>query len=51
MRPVSLVPLLTAATAAQSTAGPYGQCGGIGYSGPTLCGAGYGCTTYKSVKT
>ncbi|KAJ9134115.1 4-O-methyl-glucuronoyl methylesterase [Pleurostoma richardsiae] len=32
---------------AQSTAVPYGQCGGIGYSGPTSCGSPYTCTSYN----
>lgn len=39
--------MLIASVAAQTTAGPYGQCGGIGYSGPSACGAGYTCTSYN----
>ncbi|KAK3334187.1 hypothetical protein B0T19DRAFT_148049 [Cercophora scortea] len=47
MRSVSAIPFLVAAVTAQSTAGPYGQCGGTGYTGPSACGSGYGCTTYN----
>ncbi|KAK4097262.1 carbohydrate-binding module family 1 protein [Parathielavia hyrcaniae] len=47
MRPHASLPLFAAAATAQATAGPYGQCGGIGYSGPSACGSGYGCTTYN----
>merc|ERR1711965_1236746 len=36
--PPSPPPSLTCPTA------PYGQCGGNGYTGPTCCPAGFGCT-------
>jgi hypothetical protein len=45
---VSLLPLLAATVAAQQAAAtPYGQCGGVGFVGPTGCGTGYYCTVYK----
>ncbi|KAK3935632.1 carbohydrate-binding module family 1 protein [Diplogelasinospora grovesii] len=47
LRVIGAIPFIASAAAAQATAGPYGQCGGIGYSGPTACGSGYFCTTYN----
>lgn len=52
MRITSAVPLLGAAATsvvAQSQAGPYGQCGGVGWTGPVACQTGYYCYEYKSV--
>ncbi|KAL1867825.1 hypothetical protein VTK73DRAFT_3967 [Phialemonium thermophilum] len=45
--PALSVPLVAITVIAQGTVAPWGQCGGIGYSGPSACGAGYGCTSYK----
>ncbi|KAK3367690.1 hypothetical protein B0H63DRAFT_535732 [Podospora didyma] len=49
--PTSLVTVVaptTTTSASLGTATPYGQCGGWStYTGPTLCGAGYSCTTLK----
>ncbi|EAU83902.1 hypothetical protein CC1G_10307 [Coprinopsis cinerea okayama7 len=38
------VTLCAALVNGQATAGPYGQCGGQGWSGPTECTSGYTCT-------
>ncbi|KAG8830086.1 hypothetical protein FRC18_008680 [Serendipita sp. 400] len=35
---------LVSGTAAQSAAGPWGQCGGNGWTGPTTCQSGWVCT-------
>ncbi|KAG8753504.1 hypothetical protein FRC14_005973, partial [Serendipita sp. 396] len=35
---------LVSGAAAQSTAGPWGQCGGNGWTGPTTCQSGWVCT-------
>ncbi|KAK3339917.1 hypothetical protein B0T25DRAFT_574794 [Lasiosphaeria hispida] len=48
MRAVSPLPVFAAAAAVQATAGAYGQCGGIGYSGASACGSGYTCTTHNN---
>ncbi|TEB34778.1 endoglucanase [Coprinellus micaceus] len=42
--------LVVAALAVRSAfaVGPYGQCGGSNYSGPTECDAGYACTIVNS---
>ncbi|RDW90553.1 putative endoglucanase [Aspergillus mulundensis] len=34
----------TSTTAPTATAAPYGQCGGSGYTGPTVCPSGWTCT-------
>ncbi|KAK3313662.1 hypothetical protein B0H66DRAFT_357758 [Apodospora peruviana] len=49
MRTSSSLSMLAAAAAvtAQSTAGPYDQCGGVGFAGPTTCRSGYYCMTYN----
>jgi mannan endo-1,4-beta-mannosidase len=39
---VALLSIITAASA-QSTAPVYGQCGGIGWTGPTVCASGSAC--------
>ena len=45
---VSSHPLLAPTVAAeQAAATPYGQCGGVGFTGPMRCGTGYYCTVYK----
>ncbi|KAG8780088.1 hypothetical protein FRC12_023474, partial [Ceratobasidium sp. 428] len=41
----------TSSTAPTATAGPYGQCGGQGWTGPTVCATGWTCVasnTYYS---
>ncbi|KAK1751346.1 hypothetical protein QBC47DRAFT_434299 [Echria macrotheca] len=43
MRAVSLLSLAAAAAVAQDTVGPWGQCGGWQWVGPTKCGQGYTC--------
>ncbi|KAM7194440.1 hypothetical protein V8F20_007966 [Naviculisporaceae sp. PSN 640] len=48
MRVTSTVPVLAATAAAQSVAGPYGQCGGMGFTGPSACQTGYYCHTYNA---
>ncbi|KAM3588339.1 hypothetical protein VKS41_000787 [Umbelopsis sp. WA50703] len=40
---LSCISLLTASVAASSCSALYGQCGGIGYSGPTCCASGSSC--------
>ena len=42
---LSLLLLLASSAAGQQS--PWGQCGGIGYSGATICVAGYECTSYN----
>ena len=49
MRAVSFLPLAAVVTA-QSTVSDWGQCGGMGWNGPTKCGnPNYTCVTYKWV--
>ncbi|GFG18261.1 mannan endo-1,4-beta-mannosidase F [Aspergillus udagawae] len=43
MRSLSSVAILSAIGAASAQAGPWGQCGGLSYSGPTTCESGWGC--------
>ncbi|KAF9045501.1 carbohydrate-binding module family 1 protein [Panaeolus papilionaceus] len=47
MTKLTIIAALTSAliggALAQSTAPQYGQCGGIGWSGPTACPSGWGC--------
>ncbi|KAK1831525.1 hypothetical protein QBC39DRAFT_92921 [Podospora conica] len=44
---VSTLPLFAAAAVAQQAAAPWGQCGGVGFAGPTGCGTGYYCMEYN----
>lgn len=43
MRSTFLVVLGTALLASAQTSAPWGQCGGIGYTGPTVCSEGFTC--------
>ncbi|KAK1829515.1 hypothetical protein QBC39DRAFT_384032 [Podospora conica] len=38
-------PPTTTTPTSTATATPYGQCGGIEHTGPTMCGPGWSCTT------
>lgn len=45
---VSSLPLLAATVAAQqAVADAWGQCGGLGFVGPSVCRTGYYCNVYK----
>jgi len=45
MKAIAPILLLAGSVAGQQAA--YGQCGGINYSGPSSCVAGYACTSYN----
>lgn len=40
-------PVTTTSTAPESTQTHYGQCGGIGYTGPSTCASGFTCTSFN----
>jgi endoglucanase len=44
MKPVTIIAAFAGAASAQNTAGPWAQCGGSGWTGPTVCQSGYTCT-------
>ncbi|KAF8472551.1 hypothetical protein BDZ91DRAFT_846087 [Kalaharituber pfeilii] len=43
----STVVLAAGATLASAQVAPWGQCGGIKYTGPTTCTSGHVCTAYN----
>ena len=47
MKMKSIAPILLLAGSAAGQQAAYGQCGGINYSGPSSCVAGYACTSYN----